>query len=418
MADDFSEIRGEKLRVLVADANGQTHTIAMDPAVQPSVAGNAYLAKEWSITDDVLNVADSFACTIANDDGEASSIFEPGQKIIVAESDPAVANGKPVKHFTGRIVEVTEGSDLSGGSVIAISAMDLGWHLTSCKAEPLKQIKNRTFHQLLDICIDPSWGFGPTVAGNDLNTRLKHGRQVIVINHKPQLGAVLPFIQIEPGQQPIDLIRTYAAREGFLVNVSADGGLVIFQPSYDGPILYSAHYHGSREDQRTRNNMIGRPQLRKSIDGMYSEVQCWSTVVIPSEVVNAENPNEMYRHSKVTASPNPLQFFRREVISDGEAINETLRKNRATFKMQLDAFNSWEYTAEFQGHSQGGAFFVSNTMISIDDTVHKVSGAYYVQAVRRSCTLAEGVRSRLTIRKPILNPQLQALSSAARKALQ
>jgi len=381
----------------------------------------AYPAKEWSITDDVLNLSDSASVAIANDDGEHSGKFDIGQRIEIEESDPAVANGRWVRHFTGRITAIESSSDVDSGSNILLTAMDLGWHLTSCHAKPLTNIKGIRFQRLLDLLIDPTWGFGQTNTerGNDLNRTLKHGRQVIVINHKPQLGAILPFIQVEPGQTPFEILKTYAAREGVLVNVSARGELVLFRPRYDTDPLYALQYHGSRDDQRRRNNIVGRPSVRKSIDGVYSEVECWSTVVIPPEVANTENPNEMFRHSTVTASPNPLPFFRRQVVSDGEAINEKLRTNRATWNLQMGLFNSTQYEAEFPAHSQGGAFFTSDTMIAMNDTIHGWTGAHYVQRVQRSLTLAGGQRTRLLLRKPgLLNPQLTRLDlgGGARKA--
>ena len=204
-----------------------------------------------------------------------------------------------------------------------------------------------------------------------------------------------------------------------LVNVSARGGLVFFRPHYDKQPLYSASFHNVDNPYSSRTNVVGRPTLKEVIDGLFSEVQCWSTVVIPPEIQNTEKPNEIYRHNAYRPPQNPLPFFRREVFSDGEAINPQLRKNRAIWKYQLGLFNSWTYEVEFDGHSQGGAFFVSDEMISVNDSVHKLDGVYYVQSVRRSSTLGSGLRSKLVIRKPgLLNPELTALKlgGGAKKA--
>jgi hypothetical protein len=85
----------------------------------------------------------------------------------------------------------------------------------------------------------------------------------------------------------------------------------------------------------------------------------------------------------------------------------------------MGLFQSWEYTVEFNSHSQGGLLFTSDTMISVTDTVNQVSGLYYVQSVRRSLTLREGFRTRLTIRKPLLDPSLQRqIGGGAVKAAQ
>lgn len=397
--------------------------------------------KEFSISDDVLNIADSAAVTISNVNGEhinkssGELRFREGQKVTMDVSDPDVAAGKWVRHFTGRITNITTKSDL-GGSDVVLSMMDLGWHLTSCDAYPLYregkdkgkhvQIKHKTFKQLIKALIDPSWGFPTDPDGsatveafNDTNKNLKHGRQVIIQEHKPVLGAVLPFIQIEPGQKPFEILSLYAAREGVLINVGADGRLIFFRPHYDEQPLYTAEYHGTNDSASSKNNVEGSPSLQRGIDGLFSEVQCWSTVTIPPEVANSDNPNEAFRHDGYIAGTNPLPFNRLCVFSDGEAINQTLRKNRAIWKQRMGLFNSWTYKVEFTGLSQAGAFFVSDTMISVHDTVNGVpKGVYYVQSVNRSVT-SSGIKSSLVIKKPgFLNPALNALrlGGGAKKA--
>lgn len=371
---------------------------------------DALMCKEWSVTDDMMNLCDAASVSIANPNGMHSGKFFRGQKVTIEESDPSVQNGKWCRHLTGRVTSIETYSDIQGGSNILLCVMDLAWHLTSSKATPLLQIKNKPMKYLLDHLIDPSWEFGATVASNDLNKRIKHGRQVIIQNHKPQLGAVLPFIQVEPGQTPIDIIQTYAQREGVLVNMGAMGNLVMFVPHYDEEALYKVVYRNPGDALASQNNVLKRPTLRESIDGVFTEVQCWSTVVIPPEVQNSENPNEQYRHIVYTPPTALLPFVRREVFQDPEAINDNLRTNRAIWKYQLGLFNSWTYEVDLKGHSQNGAFFVSDTMISVDDQVNGVLGVFYVQSVRRSSTLAGGLTSHLVIRQAgLLNPQLARL---------
>lgn len=425
MADIFSEIRSPKLRIRVpAGGNsGQAITVNID-GNDDSSSTNVIPAKEWSLVDDVLNVADAASFTIANDDGENTGKIVPGQKIIIDESDPDVANGQWTRQFTGRVTTVEDGSDLAGGSIIAVTAMDLGWHLTQCHGKPLTKLQGITIGQMLERLIDPSWGISATVTnGNLLNTRLKQGRTGVARLFVPP-KTILPFIQVEPGQSPFEIIRTYVAREGLLINMGANGDMILFRPDYSTDDLKydSIEYHGSKDDRRTRNNVVGRPTLRLSIDGMYSEVQCWSTVVKPTLVQEAaisNNPNAAYVHETFRPPSNPLPFSRLFVFSDGEAINSTMRRNRAVWKWQMDAFNSWEYTAEVPRHSSGGIFYTSNAMVTVNDSVRGVAATYYIQAVRRSVTMQGGIRTRLTIRKPLIDPTLQAQTGGgARKAAQ
>jgi hypothetical protein len=412
-----------RIRLPAGGNAAEASTITQDP--QSQTGNNYFPVKEWSITDDMLNLSDSACVTIANIDGENTGRFAVGQRVEFDTADSDVANGQWCRHFTGRVTGIQTHSDGGGGSTIMLSMMDLGWHLTSSHGKPLTRIKGIRFSKLLEFLIDPSWGFLSEnghllIQGtNDLNKRLKHGRQVILINHKPQLGAVLPLIQIEPGQTPFDLIKLYAQRDGFLVNVGARGELIFFRPSYNDPALYHLNYHGTQRPEHAGNNVVGSPRVSETIDGVYSEVTCYSTVVIPPEIVNTENPNEMYRKNVSSPSPNPLPFTRRWVMSDGEAINERLRTNRATWTWQMGLFNSWTYEVEVPTHSIDGAFLVSDTMIAISDTVNGVSGTYYVQSVRRSSTLRDGTRAALTIRRPgLLNPELASieLGGGAKKA--
>ncbi len=424
MADPFSEIRSVRLRArfVPAKSGGTTQTIMTDP--DAPLRDNEHLAKEWSFADDILNVSDTASVSIANPDGEVTGKFQIGQRVELEESDPNVANGQWIRVFTGRLTQIRNYTDIVGGSNLLLSMMDLGWHLTACHAKPLVSIRKRTFQQLLDLLIDPSWGFDrtQTIGSNDLNRRLKHGRQLILVGKRVQFGSVLPYVQVEVGQTPYDILALYARREGWLLNVGARGELIFFRPRYDTDPLYSLYFYGSDSDNTRRNNVVGTPTVTESIDGVVSAAQCFSTAVIPPQLENSTDPNQGYRSTVIAAMPNPLPFFRRKSFSDNEAITDQLRQNRATWEQQMGLFNSYTVEAEFPAHSQEGAFFVSDSMISCDAPPLGLSGVYYVQSVRRSLTLREGLRTRLVIRKPgLLNPELTALPSSyigagARKA--
>lgn len=382
--------------------------------------------KEFSIVDDMLTVSDSASVSISNPDGVHSDKFFLGQRVEIDESDPDVANGQWVRMFTGRIVGLNYASDVQGGSVIQVDAMDLGWHLTSCDATPLTQTARGTIAKLIENLVHPSWGFETTTTGglkiddNVLNRTLKQGRQGVARLFVPP-KTILPFIQVEPGQKPFDVLRTYLTREGVLLNVSARGGIVLFRPDYEASTPYAgAEYHPISDPRRSRSNVLGRPTLSMTIDGVYSEVQCWSTTVKPTRVQSdaiAVNPNAVYRKHSYKLDPNPLPFERLCVAMDSEAITPEMRKNRAVWKAQMDEFNSWRYEVELRRHSQRGAFIVSDTMFPLVDTLHKVDGTFYVQQVRRSVSLDKGERVKLILRQPIIDPTLQKqLGGGAKKA--
>lgn len=402
-------------------------------AGRKSTASQPYIdvlpAKEWCITDDMLKVSDSASFSVANIDGANNGKFTLGRLVKIEAADDAVAGGQWTSVYTGRVVAVEYGSDVSGGSVIRVDCMDLGWHLTSCCGRPLQNTNGVTLGQLLMRLIDPTWGFKSTVTiGNVLNRTLKQGRAGVqrALPHNPE--DVLPPIQVEPGQTPWQILEEYFKREGYILNVGAQGDVIVFRPDFFQPSLYdSIEYHGSGEGTRTKNNVVGRPSLRLAIDGLYSETQCWSTVVAPTEAeaaAIAQAPNAQYRHASYKPASNPLPFYRLQVAVDGEAITPTMRAMRALYAYQLGQFQSWTYDCTVVGHSSMpkgsnlAAFWASDTMVSVNDSVNgPVSGMFYVQSVQRSMTMGEGARTKLTLRLPILDPSLQAqLGGGAKKA--
>jgi prophage tail gpP-like protein len=390
--------------------NGTLATVASGNA-----AAGGIPCKEWSIDDDILNMCDSAAVTVSNVDGENASMFSPGQQVALDLQNDSVASGQWVRSFTGVVTRVNETSNEHGGSNIQLTMMDNGWYLTNCKAPPLLQIGKRTLAQLFAEVIEPTWGITQIVSSNNLNVSLKRGRQAVEQAVSPTQGAILPFVQVEPGQTVADVVGLYCQRLGLLINAGADGSIVLFTPNYGQQALFQATYRPGALSGS--NNLVGSVSFERTIDGLYTQTQCWSTSVLsPQQQGNSDatNPNASFRHATYNPPELPVPFVRREVISDGEAINQQLRLNRAVWKFQMGLFQSWRYECEFDTHQQNGSFFVSDSMIGVQDDVHGLSGVYYVQSVRRSQTLGEGSRTKLVIRRPwLLNPSLNSLNPDA-----
>jgi prophage tail gpP-like protein len=383
-------------------------------------------AIEWCVFDDMLTVSDSMSFTVANSDGANAGVFLPGRRVEVDASDDGVNGGSWTRVFTGRVIDVTYGSDLAGGSTIVVSCMDLGWHLTSCCAPPLQTTNGIKLNQLVASLIDSTWGFqttasSPTVTvGDVLNRRLKQNARTAAQRNQPRNREdVLPPIQVEPGQTPWAILEEYFRREGYLLNVGAMGDLVIFQPDYTPPGKYpSIEYHGSTEARRKMNNVEGRPSLRLSLNGLYSEFQVWSTIAVPNIKQQADivqNPNASYLVDKYASNSNALPFFRRQVTVDSEAITHTMRINRAVFGFQMGQFESTTYECTVMGHSarpdkdSDAVFWVAGDMISVNDTINgPTTGAWYIQRVEKQWSLHGGAKTKLTLRLPRLDPQLQA----------
>lgn len=414
-----------RIRLPAGDDPFDTFTVS---AGRKATASQPYIdvipAKEWSITDDVLKVSDSASFTVANIDGANNGKFTNGRLVWIDAADDGVAGGQWTQIYTGRITRVESSSDVSGGSIIRVDCMDLGWHLTSCCGVPLQNTNKVKLGVLLTRLIDKTWGFKASAGaaqvtfGNVLNRSVKLGRQGVqrALPHNPE--DILPPIQVEPGQTPWQILEEYFKREGYLLNVGAHGDLVVFRPDYFQPSFYdSIEYHGSGEGNRSKNNVVGRIALHDSIDGIYSETQCWSTVVAPTEARQQaiqQDPNASYDMRNYKPPTNPLPFYRLQAVVDGEAITDVMRRNRAIYAYQMGAFQSWTYECTVVGHSSapkgstfGSAFWTSDTMVSVNDTINgPTSGMFYVQSVQRSMTMGEGARTKLTLRLPILDPSL------------
>jgi hypothetical protein len=394
-------------------------TVTVGPRLSATTT-DSVPAKEICIIDDCTTASDSASLTVANINGENSNRFFRGQRVEVDESDPAVAGGAWCPMFTGRVIKENARSGPSG-SEIAIDLMDLGWHLTTSKAVPLQNINGITLGVLLQKVVDPSWGFRSTILagqpdvtiGNVLNRTLKQGRQGALRQYAPP-KTILPYIQIEPGQTPWEILQTYLTRIGYLMNIGVRGDIILFRPDYSQPAPYETlHYYGTNSASSVLNNIVGTPTVISTIDGVFTETQCWSTVVKPTLVQDTEkskDPNSQYRHYTYPAPVEVLPFVRREVFSDGEAISEEMRENRAIWKYQMGLFNSWSYECEVPAHSSNGVFYASDSMISVDDAFHGVSGTFYIQRVKK--TYGEGGgSSHLLLRKPyLLDPSLQTQS--------
>lgn len=401
-----------KARIRVGADSDEAYTVTMDPN-DVAITSHQFPVKEWCIVDDMMNVSDSATFSIANDDGSNTDKFQIGQKITFDESDSDVAQGQWTRHLTGRIVGLDSYSDAHGGSNILVSAMDLGWHLTSSHGVPLTNLAGSTWERLLSKLTDSSWGFGQVIGTNKLSRFLKQGRAGItrsLVLQQNHLTSILPYIQVEPGQSPWDIISAYAQREGVLINVSGEGDLVFFRPDYTQEASYALHYH-TTADHSDQNNILERPSIHEVIDGVYSAVEVFSTIVNPQKISNPEDPNAAYTRFLYQPT-NPLPFSRLHVITDAESVTKQLLQNRAKWEFQKGLFDSWQYEADFKGHSQKdsqgrGHFFVSDTIISMNDSIHNIQGGYYVQRVTRSSTIEHGLRSKLLIKKTgLLNPEL------------
>lgn len=345
--------------------------------------------KSFSYSSDVQTLGDPFSLSIPDPRGKWRGIVIPGATVLLSLSSPLVDGGAKTPKMKGVIVD-TDVSVSTGGTVISVTGADLGWHLQDNSGPLHYQLRGQTFDKLLSTVLDPSWGFGKTQPGNDTSRRLKQGRQGEVIAATPEVLTPIILIQIEPGEKIADVLILYARREGLLVNMSPLGNLQFFSPNYSQPAKYKIEFHQSDDAESVRNNVLDLGARRKrTIKGVFTEVTCVGDIVNPDVVDQLERVNaNSYKFRGDYSSPNAAPFRRRDTFSDGEQLTKVQATMRAFWKAKFGLFNADVVTYPVRGHAQGGVFWESDTMVSVNDTVLGINGPMYCSAVR--CDRDEG----------------------------
>lgn len=417
--DDPSAVDATTLATIeVTEPDGSTTRI-------PNITAFSYNA-------DVQQVGDPFAVTVPDPRLELVSKgrLAEGSRVIFSLSSPSVAGGRATKKRTGRIirreVSVTEG----GGTVIQIAGADIGWHLANCDG-PLWFGLQCTFDQLTLAMIhpdrvfpgapDPGWGFADEVlysnVRNTLNKQaLPQGKAGIVLANQAQVTTPLMRIQIEPGEKLYDVLSSYCKRLLIFCNVTAEGELVIFLPSYDRPPDYTFRCYPETDSRHTQNNVLAQGIRRMDdVTERWSDVTCVGEIPLPdladpSVAQDDVNANKFYKvagdvGTDVEVAGSGLRtapFAHHCVFADGEALTREMSAQRATWRQRMGLFNSHVLTFTVRGHHQGGIWFESDTMCSIDFPVVGIGPKdYYISGVR--CDRDEnGDRTQITAHLPHL----------------
>jgi prophage tail gpP-like protein len=381
----------------------QGNTDAKDSTTYVTIVVNGYqlATKDYVYISDVLNMGDPFSCTVPNPDGRYSDAIKPGDPVKLYMSDSQVSGGANILFFTGIVVSRDFTSNMQGSSM-RVTCADLGWHLQNNTAPVWMNLRGRKWADLLTKLIDPSWGIqGTSVGLTTKSMKVRLGRAGAALEVTPQAyPAVLPRIQVEPGETCADILIKYARLSKLLVNMTGDGVLQVFSPDYKTPNFYSFVYHKASELERRQNN-VESVNINDSIQGVYTDVSCYSVVLIPASAYLSNNPNE--GHFKgIYSKPDALPFRHILSFADAEQLSREQAKNRSVWKANRGLFDSFKYEVEVYGHQQNGSFYTPNTMCQINDTVHGIKGNYYVQAVKMERTNQGGTKTSLTLRKPNL----------------
>lgn len=402
-----------------------------DAVVYVTIGGVDYECRDHSYSATVLKLSDTFSVTIPapggkvrGADGKQVAVAEVammGAEVKLAVSDPNVQGGMRIDKLLGKVTGRRIQADATSGTVLQVTGADLGWTLSSC-GQVFRNIRGLKWEKWiarnLGLVVGPSgatvrddmgWGFRGVRAGNLLNRTLRLGRAAVQSDWQQDTAPSLvePVFQIEVGQTLDGMIIQFAKLDHYLVNVSSDGWLQYFQPHYDQKPLYSFWHAPAGSDAARKNNVI-RPVLDESADSLYTQVECWSTV-IDTTANDQTDPNAGRYHGTYT-NTGTLPFPRRYTFTDTEQMGQSRVDARAKWQWQRGLFDSWTYSFEVVGHSQDGVPLVEDTMCELHDSVYGVDGLFYVSAVEYTRKLARpgldssgaGTRAKVTLKRPNL----------------
>jgi len=358
---------------------------------------------EFSYSSDIMQLGDPFSVVIPNPRGKYTNQFTRGQKVELSLKNPNVNGGQPTLKQRGVIVRRHQSTSSSGGSVIRLDCADLGWHLANNDAWLFYKLQGKPFSDLLQDpkFIDPSWGLTGLTTDRETTNLLKRGVNNGRAQYQLDLLALgtLVYLQIEPGDKVADIISTYARRINRLVNVGADGKLILWNPNYSKSALYHIELHDIDEmgGPGNPNNVIDAA-IDEDITSIHTEVTCIGEIVGATLAPDVTDQNAAKRRGTF-ANAYALPFLHRLNFADGDIYAKNSAQKQAQWKYNRGIFDSWQAVYVVRGHHQGSEWWESDQMCTVNDTLHGISGAMYVSSVRYDRD-SRGDRTTVTLRKP------------------
>lgn len=343
----------------------------------------------------------------------------------LAHADPQVGGGKPVPMLMGVCTNL-ELDTSEGASVLRLTGFDLGKLLDSC-ARPWIRLRGLSLGAMIEKLLDPSWlaknrtdswGIqGVTALHRDrslkLGQRISLGRQQVQIDVSKTYGQLMPPLQVEVGETVYDILSRFSrltgltASTGSFVNCSADGYVQIFNPDIykDEPPQYVFEHHDD-----SRNYRIKRARLLLSGEDLYSEYNCFGSVVAPPQQYAQDkitNPNAgrfSGQDQQDILGPEGNRIYRRLTFSDAEQYERGFAKVRAQWRRRQSLYKELAVQLTIQGHSMPGPDgtwrpLVEGNVAELNSSKLRIKGRFMLEQVTKRQNGAVGTEADVVLRK-------------------
>ena len=351
----------------------------------------------FDYTSDAMAIAEEAHFIVDNKGRKYTSRLKLGQRVEFVLQNDRVNGGSPTVKHRGVITDRNPRYSLRDGSTIAIASSDLGWHLQNCNTPTWLRLQGKTYADICDPAIspffDPSWGFKGLRFDGDARRRLKLGLAAVVAQQQRVLDPV-HVVQCEAGDTPAGKITEYARRLNLLLNVSPDGWVCLYRPNDKGSPAYSLRLR----DGDALNNVLDC-QARETARTRYTEV-----VVIGDQAgyegpVDPNNPNATKKRG-VVKHPGAVPFLHRLTMADGEMFANGLAQKQAEWAYKRGMFDSFYATFTVAEHFQGGMWWESDALASVDCDELGMSGNFWIATVRCTGSKDQGDLTEITVRMP------------------
>jgi len=304
--------------------------------------------QRYEIESDMLQPADAFSFTAANDDAQMAGKINKGDRFKL------LMDGE--LQMVGHVDDVVYVTDRQG-SRVDIRGRDDFSALVDCSA-PLISRNNQTLLMLARELTE-DW----------------------IENWELQSGVGITYIskiKIEPGEKILDVLQRFAAKDKVLIWMTAGGKGHIGRPNYSQAVAHAIRLYKQTNPRAALYNNVIRSSVTQSWRNQYSSISVYGTTG------NTAAKYGRGAHSKTTSTEASITSARPLIITDGDIRDIKDAKARADLEVarRLMEATRAEYTVKgFYGQPpEAGAesvLYQQDHLVDVEDERSGVKAVYF-----------------------------------------